>query len=73
MSENTEQFGYWGKLTSYGGEPYILWIGKMTRAEMLEHFPAHRHNFSPDAENSQPVFTNEMHGQITHPQGRVNN
>lgn len=43
--------GYWGKycVLKEGTNPRKIWIGPMTREEMIENFPEFRHSFRPDA------------------------
>jgi len=48
MSENTRnaRHGYWGKLKRVKGVMKKVWIGPMTRDEMILHDDTYRHNYS---------------------------
>lgn len=46
MDREKEQYGYWGKFHMFlDGKMRKIYIGPMTRTEMLEDFDAFRHNF----------------------------
>lgn len=44
--DEAEMRGYWGKYHRISGEMRKIYIGIMTREEMLENFPEFRHNFT---------------------------
>lgn len=55
MSKEDERYGWWGKFKkAKGGNFEKVWVGPMSRQEMLEKFPDYRHNFKKTApEDSQ--------------------
>lgn len=64
------KFGWWGKMHKFCGEkePRMVWIGPMTRKEMVEDFDVFRHNFQ---RHNDAVMSIRLKKNSTEPEASV--